>query len=599
MNRVELEDTRTLTPYPHASFIYIDDIDQLEYHLSQLSRAVVCGIDTETTGIDAYWDRLRLVQIATLDYPVLVIDWFSVRGKRARRSLRRALNRPGLLKVGHVLKFDWCFLHCNGITLREPFFDTQLAYKVLNAGLPGNSKLGTVVAHYLSYQLDKSMQRSDFSGQLTTTQLQYAADDASVLLPLHRILQMNLDRYAALQRIARLENQCIIDVAQMELNGICVDLKLWQLYSTTLYEQREDALRMLSTLRPVNAQLSFFPQLEQVNPNSPKALLAALQAIGVPITSTSEKSLVPVSHEYPIVRSILEYRKSNRVITAFDKSLPRYINPVTGRVHPNWFQYGARSGRITCKYPALTTIPHHQAARRCFVARPGYVLIKADYSQIELRIVAKLSGDRRLQQAYRQGDDIHRLTASFILGKAIADVSDEDRRLAKAINFGLIYGMGAPKLQISAEIDFDVKISLEEAQQFSKAFFRRYKGIKRWHQHLQRLVYVHQVREVSTRLGRRRLWAGKPRLTELINHPVQGLNADIIKCAIHKLRKPLRQHQAFLLATIYDEVLIECPQSAIATLQPIVHRILIEVAAPLLAPIPVEVSMSVGESWGG
>jgi DNA polymerase-1 len=502
------------------------------------------------------------------------------------------------LKITHNGKFDWQFLAQAGLQPAPPFFDTQLAYRVLTAGLKTSLSLQTLAQKLLNIELDKTQQVSDWSQPLTSKQLQYAALDAAILLKLYPILVKKLER-SHLLKIAQLEFHCMPAVAQMELNGMLLDLSRWQTLGAKLESDRDAALHQLSQLRIAgNAQMSLLPEMtDTINPNSPQQVLAALQAFGIPVNSTNQKELVPLAKQYPVIRALLDYRHLSKITATFADSLPKHIHPVTGRIHPTYYQLGARSGRFSCRNPPLQTIPRDAAARTCFVAPPGCQIIRADYSQIELRIVARLSGDARMQRAYRRGEDLHRLTAALVTGKAIDAVSEEDRRLAKAINFGLIYGVGAAKLQSYAEMKYGVTLSLEEAKAFRKRFFEAYTGVAEWHETIKR-SYIRGIKESRTLAGRRRRWADKPRLAELLNHPVQGLNADITKLALVKLVKMLTDTRAKLICTVHDEILLECPVVEAKHMSYLLRRCMVAAARKFLHPIPVVVDVKVSASWG-
>ncbi|HIK08765.1 MAG TPA: bifunctional 3'-5' exonuclease/DNA polymerase, partial [Oscillatoriaceae cyanobacterium M33_DOE_052] len=515
------------------------------------------GLDCETTGLDPHIHTIRLIQLAVPDQPVMLIDLSQI-VSCDRHPLQQLLSSP-VLKITHNGKFDWQFLAQAGLQPAPPFFDTQLAYRVLTAGLKTSLSLQTLAQKLLNIELDKTQQVSDWSQPLTSKQLQYAALDAAILLKLYPILVKKLER-SHLLKIAQLEFHCMPAVAQMELNGMLLDLSRWKRLGAKLESDRDVALHQLSQLRIAgNAQMSLLPEMtDTINPNSPQQVLAALQAFGIPVNSTNQKELVPLAKQYPVIRALLDYRHLSKITATFADSLPKHIHPVTARIHPTYYQLGARSGRFSCRNPPLQTIPRDAAARTCFVAAPGYRIVRADYSQIELRIVARLSGDAQMQRAYRRGEDLHRLTAALVTGKAIDAVSEEDRRLAKAINFGLIYGMGAAKLQSYAEMKYGVTLSLEEAKAFRKRFFEVYTGVAEWHETIKR-SYIRGTKQSRTLAGRRRRWAGKPRLAELLNHPVQGLNADITKLALVKLNKVLVGTGAKLICTVHDEILLESP----------------------------------------
>lgn len=575
-------------------YTIVSNVSTLNSALQPLFQAEVLAIDCETTGLDPLTDSIRLIQIAAPNHPVVLIDLPAI--PKSDRSLLKQLLSNSALKIAHNAKFDWQFLTLAGLQPSGQFFDTQLAYKVLTAGLKTSSSLQNIVKKLLHLQLDKTQQISDWCKPLKSVQLHYAAVDAAILLDLYPILLKKL-KQAKLLNIARLEFQCMPVVAQMELNGMLFDLSRWQILGAKLEAEKTDALNQLKQLRIASSQMSLLPELtDAVNPNSPQQVLAALQALGIKINSTNQSKLVSLAAQYPIIQALLSYRRLSKIIGTFTEKLPQHIHPKTGRIHPNYYQLGAKSGRFSCRKPPLQNIPRDEAARSCFIAAPGYKIIKADYSQIELRIMARLSGDTKMCQVYRQGADLHRLTASLVTGKYINEVTEEDRRLAKAINFGLIFGMGAAKLQIYAQVKYGVAMTLEQAKAFSQRFFEAYPGIARWHENIKR-KYIQGIKESRTLANRRRRWVNKPRLSELFNHPVQGLNADINKLAMVKLSTPLAKFRTKLICVRHDEIVLECPETEVDQVSHILHNCMVAAAQKFLSPIPVVIDIKTSNSW--
>ena len=588
-----LINTNNLSIYT-PEYTIVSNVSTLNSALQPLFQAEVLAIDCETTGLDPLTDSIRLIQIAAPNHPVLLIDLPAI--PKSDRQLLKKLLCNSAVKIAHNAKFDWQFLTLAGLQPSGKFFDTQLAYKVLTAGLKTSSSLQNIVKKLLHLQLDKTQQISDWCKPLTKVQLHYAAVDAAILLDLYPIL-LNKLKQAKLLKIARLEFQCMPVVAQMELNGMLFDLSRWQILGAKLEAEKTDALSQLKQLRIASSQMSLLPELtDAVNPNSPQQVLAALQAIGIKINSTNQSKLVSLAAQYPIIQALLDYRRLSKIIGTFTEKLPQHIHPKTGRIHPNYYQLGAKSGRFSCRKPPLQNIPRDQAARSCFIAAPGYKIIKADYSQIELRIMARLSGDTKMCQVYRQGADLHRLTASLVTGKYINEVTEEDRRLAKAINFGLIFGMGAAKLQIYAQVKYGVAMTLEQAKAFSQRFFEAYPGIARWHENIKR-KYIQGIKESRTLANRRRRWVNKPRLSELFNHPVQGLNADINKLAMVKLSTPLAKFRTKLICVRHDEIVLECPETEVDQVSHILHNCMVAAAQKFLSPIPVVIDIKTSNSW--
>ncbi|WP_414553145.1 bifunctional 3'-5' exonuclease/DNA polymerase [Anabaena sp. CCY 0017] len=576
-------------------YTLVSHVSTLNLVLPPLLKSEVLAIDCETTGLDPLTDSIKLMQIAVPNHPVVLIDLPAI--PQSHRSLLKKLLGNSALKIAHNAKFDWQFLTQARLKPNGRFFDTQLAYQVLNAGIKTSASLQNVTAQLLHIQLDKTQQMSDWHQPFTQAQLRYAAWDAAILLQLYPILLKKL-KQAKLFKIAQLEFRCMPVVAQMELNGMLFDLSQWQILGAKLEAKKTTALQQLKQLHLAgNAQMSLLPELtDTINPNSPQQVLAALQAMGIDLKSTNQKDLIPLAQEYPVIQALLDYRHLSKITTTLTDSLPQHIHPKTGRIHPNYYQLGARSGRFSCRHPPLQTIPRDPAARNCFIAAPGYQILTADYSQIELRIVARLSGDSRMRQAYRQGSDLHRLTAALVTGKPISQVTQEDRRLAKAVNFGLIYGMGAAKLCIYAEIKYGVTMTLAAAKAFRKRFFHAYSGVAEWHETIKR-AYIRGTKESRTLAGRRRKWASQPRLAEMLNHPVQGLNADINKLAMAKLFQPLAETNAKLICIVHDEIILECPETMIDQVSHILHNCMVAAAQKFLSPIPVVIDIKASNTW--
>ncbi|MCL1472012.1 bifunctional 3'-5' exonuclease/DNA polymerase [Argonema antarcticum] len=588
-------------PIPVVEYELITNPSRLSEVLLPLLKARVLAIDTETTGLDPLSDRIRLIQIAIPKHPVVIIDLAAISIHKLS-PLKQLLNNNAV-KVFQNGKFDWQVLEIAGLRPKGPFFDVMLASQVLRSGLKKDHDLKSLALEFLGIKLDKSLQSSNFAGKLSTSQLEYAALDAFILLKLRARLISKL-RNARLLETAKMEFAAMPAVAEMELNGMLLDVQEWHLLSEELNQKKQTTLAELvkAGLKPApSAQLSLFPEItETINPRSSTQVLNALHALNIPIQSTSKSELIPLARQYPIIQLLLNYRKLASLCSNFAEALPKHIHPITGRIHPSYRQCGARSGRFSCKKPNLQNVPRNCTAkgmRTCFISAPGYQIIKADYSQIELRIVAEISGDRRMLDAYSKGEDLHTLTASLITGKTLEEVTSEDRRIAKSVNFGLIYGMGAAKLQAYAEEKYDVLLTFEEAKQFRIRFFQAYSGVKRWHERIRRTVYVKDIKQIRTIGGRRRRWSKKPRLSELLNHPVQGTSADMLKVAIARLFKVLPKTGAKLIGVVHDEILLECPQTTLKRTSHILKKVMVEAGELYLQQVPVEVEVTISSSW--
>jgi len=584
--------------HSQQKYIFVRTGQALAKAIKPFFASLILGIDSETTGLNPYRDKLVLVQIAAPNLKPLIIDILALTPKQLE-PLQRLLAGKAL-KIFHNGKFDYQFLYKSGLKLSRPFFDTQLAHQVLKAGLKKSHSLQALVRKYLGVILDKTEQTGRWDRPLTSKQRQYAATDASVLLELQPILERLLEA-AKLTAIALVEFALMPVVAKMELNGMLLDTSKMETLRASLEAQKQQLQQEIQqTLKPKKSQhqqLSLFPEITDViNPRSPEQVLNALVELGVPISSTNKNVLIPLQSEYPIIKTLLEYRKCSTLISTFVEPLPSHIE-FDGRIHPSYRQCGARSGRFSCRNPNLQNIPRDKSIRSCFVARPGYAIIRADYSQIELRIVAFLCRDRRMRQAYLNGEDLHTLTASLITGKALATITPEDRQMAKAINFGLIYGMGAGKLKIYAETEYGVLMTLKQAKLFRRRFFQAYPGLRKWHQKIKTTIYDLALKEIKTIHGRRRRWSTNPRLSELFNHPVQGTSADLLKIALCDLDIAIDGTGALLISTVHDEIILECPLPQVERVSQILEKCMLAPAEAALHPIPVKVEIKVGNSW--
>lgn len=572
----------------------VKDEATLREVLGFLAEAPLLGVDTETTGLDPHGARIRLLQLAAPDQPVAVLDLFALKGCDLEQLAD--LLQGSSLKVLQNAKFDLKFLQRAGLALRGPIFDTMLAARILDSGRrEGGFGLADLAGRYLDRELSKEEQASDWTGALNRSQLEYAATDSRILLDLHGVLRVKLQE-ADLVETARLEFSCAEAVAAMELAGMQVDTELWRQLGQEFAEAREAAAqRLQSLLQPgfTGGQATLFGEAPPLNLDSQPQVLEALQGLGIPVTSTARSHLLPLAQEYEAVGALMEYRRVAKAVQAFTASLLESVNPHTGRIHPDYQQMGAATGRFSCRNPNLQQVPRDPAFRQCFVAAPRHRLVVADYSQIELRIAAEISGDERMLEVYRQGQDLHRFTASLVKAKELSQVTGAERQSAKAINFGLIYAMGVQGLQSYARNTYGVSMSQEEAEVFHRRFFHAYSGIAAWHQKLRQ----EGARESRTLGGRRRQWPDKPRVTELYNTPVQGTAADIVKEALALLLPALAPLQARLIATVHDEIVVEAPAEIAGEAARIVEDTMIQAARKYLPRVPVEVEVELGENW--
>lgn len=579
----------------NLKYIYVDEDGKLEECLDFIYQASIAGVDTETSGLDPINCEVRLLQIATEGNPVAVIDMFKL-SSGAKEKLKQIFNTKAI-KVFQNAKFDLEFLIYSGFSFNGPVFDTMLASQIVsdNSG-PRSFGLGVLASHFLGVNLPKEEQKSDFSGTLREEQIVYAARDAAILLPLREKL-LDFIKKGRLVEVCKLEFDCIWAVVDMELYGILLNKEKWDiLYDRYLRSQRELTARLNRELGSQGMQINMFGEeiSTDINLDSQAQVIKALKKKGIELSSTAYSELVEYKDKYEVISCLLEYRKVSKAIQSFLAPFTQYINPKTKRLHSSYRQIGAHSGRFSCGNPNVQQIPRGKEFRECFVPEIGNKFVIADYSQIELRVAAEIAQDKTMIEAYKAGKDLHALTASLIANKNISEVTKAERQAAKAVNFGLIYAMGAKGLQGYAKTVYGVSMSLEEAETFRNRFFKAYKGIYNWHERNKRAEDVTEVRTLS---GRRCVFNGEVGVTGLLNTPVQGTAADIAKRALGLLAQQVSKVNAHIVATVHDEILLEVPENNVQEAAAILKDTMEKAGQYYLKQVPVIAETIIADSW--
>lgn len=558
----------------------------LDAALAMISDAPMIGLDLETTGLCGRTDRVRLLSLAWEDpageQRCLLMDCFAVdprpvMGLLAKREL-----------VIHNAAFDLAFLARLGFT-PGTVHDTMLLAQLLTSGHKGVVvKLAACCERYLRQGLDKTEQLSDWSGDLTPNQLRYAARDVAVLVPLFRALSQEIEE-KQLSQVAEIERRCLPALVWLASRGVQIDRDAW----STLARSAADEVRRLATELDAQAppRSKCKGQNEPWNWNSPAQVKKALARAGCKLKDTTDETLAETGH--PLAALVRNHRQAKKRCSSYgEKWLGRVA--ADGRVYASWRQIGAASGRMSCAEPNLQQLPQG-AHRRCVVAPPGRVLVKADYSQIEVRIAAKLTGDENLLRAFREGADIHALTARAVL--AVQDVSKEQRHLAKALNFGLLYGMGAEAFQRYARAQYGLRLTEAEAGRYREVFFKAYPGLAQWHRSLKNVMSDYTAKTFT---GRRRQLGLNEIYTQRLNSPVQGTGADGLKLALALLWERRQEVPgAFPVLAVHDELVVECDAGQAKAVAAWLEQAMLDAMTPLLEPVPVEVKVAVARTWGG
>jgi DNA polymerase I-like protein with 3'-5' exonuclease and polymerase domains len=571
------------------------------------------GLDTETTALDPRTGRVRLIQVST-GPDVWVIDVAAL--PDAPAALAELFEALAVVEtVGHNLLFDLSFLAPLGFTPGR-VYDTLLASRVLHAGERGENNahlrhgLEDVTARELGRQLDKAEQRSDWSAPvLSPSQLAYAAADAAVLLPLAETLKAKLAA-ANLMGIAAVEMRALPGIAWAA--PVRVDVEKWTRLADRTGAKAAWLADKMTRLAPNPGDL-----FEGSNWNAPEQVKAAFVRLGVELTGTDDNTLAGVTQPEPaaeLAARLREYRAAMKLHGTYGRKwVAEHVRD--GAVLAAWNQLGAESGRMSCGEPNLQQIPRDNEYRRCFTAGPGRVLVKADYSQVELRIAAKVANETVMIEAYKAGLDLHTLTAARVLGKDEGAVSKADRQLAKVVNFGLLYGMGWKGLKQYALANYGVALTDDQARQYRAAFFIAYPALRAWHDRtraeVERLAKKDPLgtKPVKTLGGRRRVLpvirkskSGEryPSVPDALNSPVQGTGADGLKAAIALLWETRHECPAAVpLIFCHDEIVVEVPEADADAGRAWLVKCMKEAVAPLIAPVPIEVEATVGKTWGG
>lgn len=582
--------------------------------LKRLSEAAQFSFDTETTALEIMDAKIVGVSFAIEagvaayvpcghDYmgapEQLPLEW-------VLQELKPILEDASKIKIGQNLKYDRSVLLNYGIELRGIEFDTMLESYVWNS-IGSRHNMDDLAHNYLDY---KTVTFEEIAGkgvkQLSFNQLKvedaghYAAEDADITLRLHQFFWPQLEKVAPLKSVFETIEMPLLPVlSRIERNGALVDAKLLGQQSIELGERLVQLERKAYDIAGQEFNLSSPKQLGVILFEQQKLPVLKKTPTGTP--STAEDVLQELALDYPLPKVLMEYRGLAKLKSTYTDKLPLVINKRTGRIHTSYHQAVAATGRLSSQDPNLQNIPikteEGRRIRQAFIAPNGYKLVAADYSQIELRIMAHLSDDAGLLSAFEKGLDVHRATAAEVFGVGLDGVTSEMRRSAKAINFGLIYGMSAFGLAKQ------LHVGRNEAQQYIDRYFERYPGVQRYMNNIRALA--HEQGFVETIFGRRlylpdinaknkNLQMGAERTA--INAPMQGTAADIIKTAMIKVQAWLDETQldAKIIMQVHDELVLEVAE---AQLEQVRAGLIARMSAAATLKVPLLVEAGVGDNW--
>ncbi|WP_289286370.1 DNA polymerase I, partial [Methylophaga sp. UBA3991] len=591
------------------------DQQQWQVWLEKLQKAELFAFDTETTSLDYLEARIVGVSFAVKageaaylplkhDYPGAPeqLDFDSV-----MQDLKPLLESPKHLKVGQNLKYDRHVLLNHDINLQGIAHDTMLESYVLDS---------TATRHDMDSLAQKYLGRDtihfeDIAGkgkkQLTFNEIgieqasPYAAEDADITLQLHQTLWPKIENIPSLAKVYReLEMPLLPVLNTLERNGVNIDIWMLQQQSDNMARQIADLEEQAYAVAGQKFNLGSPKQLQEILYEKQQLPVKKKTPKGQP--STAEEVLQELADEgYELPQIIMQYRGLSKLKSTYTDKLPLQVNKTSGRVHTSYHQAVTATGRLSSSDPNLQNIPirseNGRRIREAFVASDGYVLLAADYSQIELRIMAHLSGDKSLLNAFANGEDIHRHTASEIFGVALEDVTSDQRRSAKAINFGLIYGMSAHGLSRQLGIE------RHQAADYMNVYFERYPGVRQYmdstRQQAKDQGYVETIfgrrlylPEINSSNGMRRQYAERT----AINAPMQGSAADIIKRAMIDIHSWLADvdNGIKMIMQVHDELVFEVPKEQLDMARKTIEDFMVKAAQ---LNVPLEVGIGVGDNW--
>ena len=580
--------------------------------VEKLKQAKLFALDTETDNLDYMAANLVGISFALENgeaaYLPLQLDYLgapkTLEKTTALSLLKPVLENPAIQKVGQNFKYDLTIFARNGIDVQGVAFDTMLESYVLNS--TGRHNMDDLAKRYLGHQ---TISFEEIAGkgknQLTFNQIpleqaaEYAAEDADVTMKLQQVLWEKLSKEPTLEKLFKeMELPLLGVLSRMERRGVLIDSDALFLQSNEIANRLSELEEQAYVLAGQPFNLASTKQLQEILFD--KLGLPVIQKTPKGAPSTNEEVLEELAFSHELPKVLVEHRGLSKLKSTYTDKLPQMVNPQTGRVHTSYHQAVTATGRLSSSDPNLQNIPirneEGRRIRQAFIAREGFTVVAADYSQIELRIMAHLSQDQGLINAFTQGKDIHRSTAAEIFGVALDEVTSEQRRNAKAINFGLIYGMSA--FGLSRQLG----IGRADAQSYMDLYFKRYPGVQ---------TFMHDIREkakaqgyVETLFGRRLYLPDinssngmrrKAAERVAINAPMQGTAADIIKRAMIQLDQKLQNDPDIaMIMQVHDELVFEVRSEKVAFYSELI-KTQMESAADLVVPLIVDVGQ--GNNW--
>lgn len=591
----------------------IDTEDKRAEIIQKLLTSEILSIDTETTGTEPMDAELVGMSFSDAENRAYYVPVPAEREEVLKivNEFRPLFENEKSMKVGQNIKYDMIILQNYGVQVKGKLFDTMLAHYVLQPELRHNMDyLAEIYLHYQTIHIDeligaRGKNQKNMRDLSPEDVYRYACEDADVTLKLKNVLEKELKKQGAEHLFYEIEMPLVPVLVNIESNGVLLDTEALKQSSQHFTVRLQEIEKEIYEMAGETFNISSAKQVGEVLFDKLKIVEKAKKTkTGQYVTS--EEVLQSYRSKHDIIGKILEYRGLKKLLSTYIDALPQLINPRTGRIHTSFNQAVTATGRLSSSNPNLQNIPVRgplgKRMRSCFIAGPGRLLVSADYSQVELRVLAHVSQDPALLEAFRNGEDIHARTAALVYDLPPDQVSPDQRRNAKTINFGLIYGMGAQKLAQ------ELKISTTQAKDFIARYFERLQGLKEFYEGVEASARKHGF--VTTLGGRRRLLpdinsasgqAAALARRQAINTVIQGSAADIIKLAMLAVARDerLRELDARLLLQVHDELLLEVPADAAEEAGALVARLMQDVCpAGKELSVPLLVDWGTGHDWG-
>jgi len=600
--RVDAEIEKKHTDNGHE-YIHVKDEKEFERILDELKKQKEFVFDTETDNLNVFRAKLLGISFCWEKGKAVYVEAQA----KFLEKLKPILEDDKIKKIGHNLKFDVKILRLAGIEVKNLYFDTMIASYLLNPGTRAH-KLDDLVFRELGYQMTKitDLIGKKGQGQITLGLVDnkkvsdYSCEDADYTWRLVEILEKKLQEDKLWDLFVNIEMPLVEVLVEMELNGIKIDVDFLNKMGKNVGDRIKALEKSIHEMAKVDFNIASPKQLKEV---LFEKLKLSVEGIGKTKTglSTAADELEKLRGLHPIIELLEEYRELTKLLSTYIEALPAIVE-ADGRVHTEFNQTITATGRLSSSNPNLQNIPIRtelgQEIRKAFIAEPGNQLISADYSQVELRVIACLAKDKNMMAVFERGEDIHKVTAAKIYGVPLEKVTKEMRSAAKEVNFGVLYGMGAWGLAARK------KISREQAREFIEKYFENFKDVKK---------YIDQMKDdarrdgfVQTLFGRRRylpeinsgvqqVRAGAERMA--INMPIQGTAADLMKIAMIEVVGGLKVQspKSKVLLQVHDELVIEVPKDEVAAVAKVVDEKMEKIHKLC---VPIKVDTEAGENWG-